>query len=193
MARNDIIAVDRPVIFVIDKSFLHDYFRHDYPTNKPAKWLFNYFAHRMAHSLTKICVISSTALDRWREEFTATQVYTELTPRAILSVEAWAEVISLQNPSLRLDDSTLIIAKVLYDHRMIPVIISSVKPEKWADRTQKLGIKLGIAQFSEDMSEKRVDENMWSAPLTAEYCVGLMKTYDRLFEVIVKEVGYPET
>ena len=174
--------------FVLDRSFLHDSFRTDYPPNQSAKWLFPYLVHRVAQARLKICVISSTAIDRWSREFRETG----LTPKVVLAVEGIAHIQSLANNTLRLDDSTLIVAKLLHDRGMIPIILSSVKLDKWKERTQKLGIKLGLEEFTPEMSKKRIDQQMWSAPLSAEFCVSIMKAYDPFFGRIVKIIDYPK-
>jgi hypothetical protein len=134
--------------------------------------------------------MSSTAVERWVREF---RPYSGQVPRAVLAVEAIADVVRLGNTPLSLDDSTLIVAKLLNDNGTIPVILSSVKAEKWKGRTQELGLKLGLEEFTEDMSEKRIEENMWCAPMSAKACVNIMKLFDGgFFPQIVKVLGYPK-
>jgi hypothetical protein len=188
---NDLVTTDaRPVRFVIDRSFLHDAFRIDYPVNESAKWLFPYFVHRSALAKVKVCIMPSTAVERWSREF---RPYLGQTPRAVLAVQAIAEVYQLADPRIRLDDSTLIVAKILNDSGITPVILSSVKADKWSERTQELGIKLGLEEFTEDMSKKRIQEKMWCAPMSAKSSVSLMKFMDtKFFSQIVKVLGYPK-
>ncbi len=144
--------------------------------------------YRIAYDKSKVCAMSSTVVDIWSREF---RTYPGVTPQAVLAVKAIVDIYPLASINVRPDDSTLFVAKILYDSEAIPVILSSVKEDKWKERAQTLGLKFGFEEFSEEMSKKRLDRLIWFSPLSADFCVKILRQVDPLYHSIVRVIGYP--
>lgn len=184
---NDIVSDSRIIRLILDRSFFHDAFRTDYPLTEPAKWVFSYLVIRRAISGQKICYTSSLIIDRFAREL---KTFPDVLPITILALHALMEVYVLPQEDMQQDLSTLYVAKILYDNQMIPIILSSVSMAKWRTRAVKAGMDMGL-DFDEDMSLRRVYDNIWFLPLTSVLCISLLKKFDPLYPQILEMIGAP--
>lgn len=177
-----------PARLVLDKSFFHDAFRTDYAENKTAKWLFPYLINRRALDKSRqVCVTASIILDRFAREF---KTFPNIPSQTILAIRSITSVRPMPD-DVEINYAPVYLAKMLYDSEIIPIVVSSVKLEKWRDRAQKAGITLGLEEFTELMSERRVMENLWFAPISSANCVKLLNSIDPLFREVVELTGEP--
>lgn len=184
---NDIASDGRPIRLILDRSFFHDAFRTDYPNTESAKWIFSYLVNRRAVSRQKICITSSVIINNFAFRLKS---FPGVPPQTILAILAITEVYPLPQEDMQFDHSTLYVAKILYDNQGIPIILSSVSMEKWRTRAVKAGIEMGL-EFDEDMSVKRVYDNIWFLPMNSVLCISLFKKFDPLYSQIIDMVGDP--
>jgi hypothetical protein len=181
--------VRTPIRFVLARSFFHDAFRQDYPKSLHAEWLFSYFFVRAALDPSrKICVTSSIVLSRLEGEMRS---YRDLHPQTILLFKEVVDVVSMPPADVEIDNSILYVAKAIFDRDIIPLVLSSVKASKWAERAVPVGIKMGLEDYAEGMSEKRLAESIWFAPVSSALCVGILSSADPLYGQLVGLIGQP--
>lgn len=179
-----------PLLLVADKSFYHDALRSDYERPDDAEWLFAYLVSRRAISSIpeKIMVTASSIIDRLSKEFRS---YPEIPAQTILAIRNLTDVYVVPD-DVNLGWAPLYVSRILYDHSIVPVIVSSVKMEKWMDRMKDAGLKWQIRGFTtEEISSKRVRENAWSCPLNAGICATILKGADPLYNSVTKLIGPP--
>ena len=93
---------------------------------------------------------------------------------------------------IQIDFTPLYTAKILDDNGIRPLIISSVKEEKWIERIRKAGVDWNIDGFTESMSAQRIIENAWTSPVPKELYVELLEVIDRIYyQKIIKIIGTP--
>ena len=177
-----------PLLLVADRSFFHDAFRSDYERPPYAEWLLAYLVTRraVAPSPAKIMVTASSIIERLSKEFRS---YPEIPAQAILAIRNLTEVHVVPD-DVNLSWAPLYVSRILRDHSIVPVIVSSVKPEKWIERMKDAGLAWQIKGFNtDDISEKRVRENAWSCPLDAGTCARILEVTDPLYSSVTKMVG----
>ena len=181
--------VKTPIRFILARSFFHDAFRHDYPKGPYAEWLFSYFFVRAALDPTrKICATSSIVLSRLEGEMRS---YPNLHPQTILLFRQIVDVLPMPAADVEVDHSILYVAKTIFDRNVIPFVLSSVKASKWAERAVPVGIKMGLEDYAEGMSENRLVEGIWFAPVSSAICVGILSSADPLYGQLVGLIGEP--
>lgn len=143
---------DIPLLFLIDHTLFHDYFRTNYPHNDVADWLFRYTHYRNALVPSeKIIIVPKVIFDKVQFEF---PIYHNIVPSVI---QALCEVIKLFPIEITDPNSSIVnVVDRLLSKDTIPIIVSSVNEDKWLDQFQKWGLKIGLEGFTEVMSDKRI-------------------------------------
>lgn len=178
-----------PVKFVADRTFFHDTFRKDYSSDGYAKWLFSYLVVRKSLDTDRrIMAVPSTILDKISIEFRS---YPGVPSTFILNIQAISETYTMPS-DIQIDFTPLYTAKILDDSGIRPLIISSVKEEKWIERIRKAGVDWNIDGFTETMSAQRIIEKAWTSPVPKKFYAELLATIDKIYyEKIVKIIGTP--
>ena len=179
-----------PVKFVTDRTFFHDVFRRDYSSDGYARWLYSYLVVRKSLDTDRrIMAVPSTILDKISTEFRS---YPGVPATFILNIQAIAETYTMPS-DIQIDFTPLYTAKILDDSGIRPLIISSVKAEKWIERIRKAGVDWNIEGFTESMSAQRIIENAWTSPVPKELYVELLEVIDRIYyRKIIKIIGTPK-
>ncbi len=176
--------------FVADRTFFHDVFRNDYSSDGYARWFFSYLVVRKSLDTDRrIMAVPSTILDKISREFRS---YPGVPATFILYIQAIAETYTMPS-DIQIDFTPLYTAKILDDSGIRPLIISSVKEEKWIERIRKAGVDWNIDGFTESMSAQRIIEKAWTFPIPKESYVELLEVIDPIYyQKIIKIIGTPK-
>lgn len=170
-----------PIYFLVDHTFYNDAFRPDYSHTKDALWIFSYNIIRHTFEPNeKILIVPKLILDLLQKEG-----HSSIT-RHVYTISKLTLVIPIREESPNL--AIIKLALLLDSQERIPIIVSSVKEDKWLERVRKLGLDYNINGFSEQMSSTRL-KNIFPAPIkTPDKAREIISKYDSLFKRINKKI-----
>jgi len=197
-AHNDLYVTNKnglkiPVRLVADKSFFHDAFRTDYEPQIDAEWLWAYLAARRAiDPRHRIAVTATSIIDRLESELRPF-----LRPNLGGAVSVGLLIRNLVRPYYippeeNLGWAPLYVARILRDSGTIPIVVSSVKPERWMQRMKDAGVQWKIEGFQPGMADLRAVEHAWFVPFDTHFCSHVLEEADPLYRSITNIVGMPE-
>jgi hypothetical protein len=172
---------DIPYRFIVDKTVFHDAFRTSYEHSEDPRWLTDYFLARLSIKPNKILTIPSTIIDRLSDEF---KTYPDTPSQVILIIKSIASIYPFPKNE-DLNHAPIYLAKTLADFGFIPVIVSSVKKEKWYDRGHKVGMIENIEEFTKSMSQKRLERGVWFYPVSATECKVILQQVDTEYNKVL--------
>lgn len=172
---------DIPYRFIVDKTVFHDAFRTSYEHSEDPRWLTDYFLARLSIKPNKILTIPSTIIDRLSVEF---KTYPDTPSQVILIIESIASIYQFPKNE-DLNYAPIYLAKTLSDFGYIPVIVSSVKKEKWYDRGHRVGMIQNVDDFTKSMSQRRLEKGVWFYPVSASECKGILHQVDHEYDKVL--------
>ena len=182
---------DTPLRFLIDHTFFHDIFRSDYPHGDEAIWLlfYTYIRYTLIPN-EKIIIVPNVIFKKIQFEF---PIYHGISHSLILAISRIMEQfpIEVTDPIL----SMINVADRLLSKDIRPIIVSSVKVEKWLDHIQKWCVEIGLEGFTTVMSDKRIYEKFpcelvnTTKEEAKELLSNILSKYDSEYQEVIRFIS----